>query len=90
MKDNSKKKHVLLDDIIPELGTGDIVLMSGVTQGGAIIRLFDHAEFSHVAMIVKDPYMDRACLWEAAGNSGSKFIEDCVALFILIQINVRG
>ena len=55
-----------------ELDSGDVVLMSGITTGGAIIRIFDKADFSHVAMVIKDPKISKPCIWEAAGNSGSK------------------
>ena len=44
-------KPVPLASIIEELETGDIVLMTGMTLSGSIIRLFDNSEFSHVALV---------------------------------------
>ena len=34
-----------------ELQTGDIVLFSGATSSGAIIKIFDGAIFSHVGLV---------------------------------------
>ena len=42
---------VKFDDLAPKLQTGDIVLFTGATSSGAIIRLFDNAEFSHVGIV---------------------------------------
>ena len=39
------------DDIASTLNTGDIILMSGVTTAGALIKSFDRAQFSHVAIV---------------------------------------
>ena len=39
------------DDVAPTLNTGDIMLFSGVTSTGAIIKCFDRATFSHVAIV---------------------------------------
>jgi len=39
------------DELAPQLKTGDIVLFTGATSSGAIIRLFDNAEFSHVGIV---------------------------------------
>ena len=44
-------KTVKFDDLAPKLQTGDIVLFTGATSSGAIIRLFDNAEFSHVGVV---------------------------------------
>ena len=41
------------DDIASTLNTGDIMLMSGVTSSGAIIKFFDNAQFSHVSIVNK-------------------------------------
>lgn len=42
---------VKFDDLAPKLQTGDIILFTGATSSGAIIRLFDNAEFSHVGIV---------------------------------------
>lgn len=39
------------DDIASTLNTGDIMLFSGVTNSGAVIKIFDGAQFSHVAIV---------------------------------------
>ena len=39
------------DDIASTLNTGDIMLLSGVTNSGAVIKLFDGGQFSHVAIV---------------------------------------
>ena len=42
---------VKYDDIADKLQTGDLVLFSGATSSGAIIKLFDNAEFSHIGLV---------------------------------------
>ena len=37
--------------IAPKLQTGDLVLFSGATSSGAIIKFFDRAQFSHIAIV---------------------------------------
>ena len=49
--------------IIAEIDTGDIVFKTEVTQGGSIIRLFDHAEFSHAVIAIRDPSITDICIW---------------------------
>ena len=44
-------KTQLLSSLLPELSTGDIVLFSGATSSGAIIKFFDHSEFSHCGIV---------------------------------------
>ena len=39
------------NEICKELQTGDIVLFSGATSSGAIIKIFDGAVFSHVGLV---------------------------------------
>lgn len=39
------------DDIASKLNTGDIMLFSGVTNTGVVIKLFDGGQFSHVAIV---------------------------------------
>ena len=43
------------DEIASKLDTGDIMLFSGMTNSGGVIKIFDGAQFSHVA-IVSDLY----------------------------------
>ena len=47
---------VKFGDILPDLKTGDIVLTSGATTGGAIIKLFDNSQFSHVGIVSLSPF----------------------------------
>lgn len=42
---------VKYNDIADKLETGDLVLFSGATSSGAIIKLFDNAEFSHIGLV---------------------------------------
>jgi len=42
---------VRFNDIVGKLNTGDLVLCSGATTCGAIIKLFDNAEFSHIGIV---------------------------------------
>lgn len=42
---------VKFDDIVKTLNTGDLVLFSGATTSGALIKLFDNAEFSHIGIV---------------------------------------
>ena len=42
---------IKFDELAPQLQTGDIVLFTGATSSGAVIRLFDSAEFSHVGLV---------------------------------------
>ena len=54
---------VKFDELAPQLQTGDIVLFTGATSSGAIIRLFDYAEFSHVGLVSYVP----ACFVHVSG-----------------------
>ena len=57
MEAPQSSKPVSLGSLIGDLETGDIVLMSGMSLSGSIIRLFDQSEFSHVALVRES----RAC-----------------------------
>ena len=46
-----KLRRSSLMSLAPQLQTGDIVLFTGATSSGAVIRLFDSAEFSHVGLV---------------------------------------
>ena len=37
--------------VIDSLNTGDLVLFSGATSSGAIIKFFDNSQFSHVGLV---------------------------------------
>lgn len=65
------KPHKTLEEMLPLLQTGDLVLMCGVGIGGAVIRVLDRAKYSHVGVVVRDPWIDRPCVWESTGNSAS-------------------
>ena len=47
----SNVKTVPFNELAKTLNTGDIVLFTGATSSGAVIRLFDNAEFSHVGLV---------------------------------------
>ena len=49
--DTQSVEVVNLQSVIDDLQTGDIILMTGVTVSGSIIRLFDQSEFSHIGMV---------------------------------------
>ena len=42
---------VQYSQIIDELQTGDLVLFSGATSSGALIKIFDGALFSHIGIV---------------------------------------
>lgn len=42
---------VPLDSVAGTFNTGDIILLSGATNSGAIIKLFDNSQFSHVGIV---------------------------------------
>ena len=68
--DVSDKPHKSMEEVMSNLKAGDVVLSAGIGVGGAVIRLADDCIFSHAAIIIKDPYIDEPCIWEAIGNSG--------------------
>ena len=37
--------------VVNTLNTGDLVLFSGATSSGAIIKFFDNSQFSHVGLV---------------------------------------
>ncbi|KAI6651754.1 hypothetical protein LOD99_5002 [Oopsacas minuta] len=63
-----KDKHVPLESIANDLQTGDLVLMSGMTSGGAIIKLFENEPFSHVGVVVRSSYTPEIFIWESSTN----------------------
>lgn len=56
------------EEAIKGLDTGDLILFSGATSQGAIIKFFDHSQFSHVAMVLKAQYTSQLLIWEASTN----------------------
>ena len=54
------------------LSQGDIVLFSGATSAGAVIKFFDHSQFSHVALVLNVPYTPQLLIWESSTNHASK------------------
>ena len=51
---------------------GDLILFSGATSAGALIKFFDHSQFSHVALVLKAQYTSQLLIWEASTNHASK------------------
>ena len=51
IKGPSDVTTVKFDGIVNTLKTGDLVLFSGATTSGALIKLFDNAEFSHIGLV---------------------------------------
>ena len=51
---------VELNSVIGSLQTGDLVLFSGVTPSGAIIRFFDKSQFSHVGIVSISQYISES------------------------------
>ena len=54
-----------LSSLLPKLNTGDLVLFSGATSSGAIIKFFDNAEFSHIAIVSPNLYFHRCLIVKA-------------------------
>ena len=65
----SDKPHKSMEEVMSNLKAGDILMSSGIGVGGAIIRVADDSPFSHVSVIITDPYIDEPCIWESFGNS---------------------
>lgn len=51
---------VELNSVIGSLQTGDLVLFSGVTPSGAIIRFIDKSQFSHVGIVSISQYISES------------------------------
>ena len=67
--DVSDQPHKSMEEVSVNLKAGDILLSAGIGVGGAIIRVADGSPFSHVSVVVNDPYIDEPCIWESFGNS---------------------
>ena len=72
---------------------GDVVLFAGATSQGAIIKFFDHSQFSHVAMVLKAQYTSQLLVWGASTNHASKFLTSCLSIFhrsvwLCVQVKV--
>ena len=44
------------------------MLMSGMTSGGAIIKIFENEPFSHVGVVVRSSYTPEIFIWESSTN----------------------
>lgn len=64
------RPHQLLDDMLPTMNTGDIVLMCGVSVMRGSVRVGEGGNFNHVAIVIKDPLVGAPCLWESFDNRG--------------------
>ena len=42
--------------------------MGGVTNSGAIIKLFDNVPFSHIAIVLRSTYTPEIFIWESSTN----------------------
>jgi hypothetical protein len=51
------------------LQTGDIVLFSGASSTGSLIKIFDGALFSHVGLVLRVDFSDDVMLWESTTNT---------------------
>ncbi len=51
MRPSPQKEAVSYTKIRETLQTGDLVLFSGATSSGALIKIFDGAIFSHVGIV---------------------------------------
>ena len=54
-----------LKDIISELSTGDLILFHGFGIESEIIEFVDDSPYSHVAMVIKMPGIDKPLLWSS-------------------------
>lgn len=52
-----------LSNLIPALNTGDLVLFSGATNSGAMIKFFDHSEFSHIGIVSSISWLRVGCVY---------------------------
>ena len=64
------RPHQLLDDMLPTMNTGDIVLMCCVSVMRGSVRVGEGGNFNHVAIVIKDPLVGAPCLWETFDNRG--------------------
>lgn len=64
----SLDKQYLYTDLAPELQTGDLILLAGAESGGALIKFFDGAQFSHSAIIIRSKCTSELFLYEATPN----------------------
>lgn len=55
-------------DVVKTLDTGDLVLFSGATSSGALIKFFDNSEFSHIGLVLKAKYTSQMLIYEASTN----------------------
>ena len=51
MRPSPQKEATSYTELRETLNTGDLVLFSGATSSGAIIKIFDGAIFSHVGIV---------------------------------------
>ncbi|MCP5143142.1 MAG: hypothetical protein H6926_07820 [Chromatiales bacterium] len=54
-----------MQELLPTLHTGDLVLFSGRGMVGRAIRFLTGSHWSHVGMVVRDPEDGRLLVWEA-------------------------
>lgn len=59
---------VPLSSLIPKLQTGDLILFSGATSSGAVIKFFDNSQFSHIGIVIKTKFSSQMLIWEASTN----------------------
>ena len=70
---------VQYSQIVDKLQTGDLVLFSGATSSGALIKIFDGALFSHIGIV-------RLFLPYSARYPLSFFPSNCVVFFQSVQM----
>ncbi|KAK3273858.1 hypothetical protein CYMTET_17930 [Cymbomonas tetramitiformis] len=71
ISDPPAEATVTYSELLPQLQTGDLVLFSGATVSGAVIKLFSNSRFSHVGIVIKDVHEfdpDEAFVWESSTN----------------------
>jgi hypothetical protein len=58
-------KDISYKDIRDQLKTGDLILFSGKSPIGRMIRLFSNSKWSHLGMVIKVDDVDMLLLWES-------------------------
>ncbi len=80
------QRHRHLHAVAAELATGDIVLMSGRTRAGALIRAAGGCPYSHVGMVYRPAGADAAGVFIVEATSNRAHIR--VRLAVAISVSV--
>ena len=65
MRLNRGVRSASLEELLPRLGTGDIVLFSGKSTPSSIVKRLTWSRWNHVGMVLRLPERGRPVLWES-------------------------